>query len=215
VSERTVSEWLGVFLRAPQLGRVKTRLARAVGDDEALAIYRRLVQRTVRVAQECGAQVLFFYAVDDAHEDHWDRARVKNWLEGEGNGKTVEVVAQVTGDLGEKMRSAVELMISEKKAERVILIGTDAWHLTSAHVREAFSALQDHELVFGPARDGGYYLLGLTKLMPEVFSGIPWSTDQTLAVTLDRAQQAERRVAPLLERLIDVDEIADWQAVQE
>ncbi len=127
-----------------------------------------------------------------------------DWL---GSDLTFE--AQRGGDLGARMRRAIETRLEEGSA-RVVVIGTDAPDLTPAILQEAFTALGSADVVVGPAADGGYYLIGMRAAHRVLFDGIPWSTDQTLARTLAAARQAALRVH-VLEILSDIDTADDWR----
>ena len=184
-----------VFVRAPELGRVKTRLAAALGDDGALRVYRRLAEHTVREAREVGGELRVHFT--PAERD----AEVRAWL-----GDAV-YIPQAAGDLGTRMEAAFRAAF-DAGAERVVIIGSDLPDLSAALLRRAFDALASHPAVLGPARDGGYYLLGMTSLIPGIFHDIPWSTATVLARTLERLRAAG--IEPvLLDTLTDVDEVED------
>lgn len=186
-----------VFVRAPRRGEVKTRLAADVGPDAALQLYRRMAEHSVARAREVeGATVRVHYTPADAG------AEVAAWL-----GNEPEYRAQSVGDLGERMRSAVVAAFADGFG-RVVIVGSDLPGLTTQILRAAFAELEAHDAVLGPARDGGYYLLGLRRMLPGIFREIPWSTDRVLALTLERLR--ERGIRPaLLPVLGDVDTIED------
>lgn len=189
-----------VFVRAPEAGRVKTRLAAAIGDDAALRVYRRLAEHTLAEVQALaaeGVEVRVHYTPAGAG------AAVREWL---GKGPVYLPQAE-SGDLGARMRDAFARAFADG-AERVVIVGSDLPELTAALLRRAFAALDAHPAVLGPARDGGYYLLGLRGMVDGIFSSVPWSTPDVLAVTLERFRAAA--VAPaILEELADVDEMED------
>ena len=184
-----------VFVRAPERGRVKTRLAAALGDDGALRVYRRLAEHTVHEARAAGGELRIHFTPAERE------AEVRAWL-----GDAV-YIPQAAGDLGTRMEAAFRAAF-DAGAERVVIIGSDLPDLSAALLRRAFDALASHAAVLGPARDGGYYLLGMTSLIPGVFHDIPWSTGTVLALTLERLRAAGIEPA-LLDTLTDVDEVED------
>jgi rSAM/selenodomain-associated transferase 1 len=137
------------------------------------------------------------------------RERVAAWL---GDGP--EYHPQADGDLGDRLRAAFDHAFAGG-ARRVVVIGSDLPDLSAHHLRRAFRALDGAPAVLGPARDGGYWLLGLRRPVPEAFDGIPWSTGSVLARTVERLRAAGAGPA-LLDELADVDEAADlppgWRA---
>lgn len=191
-----------VFVRAPELGRVKTRLAAAIGDQAALRVYRRLAEHTLREAAALageGVQVRVHHTPADAGN------AVRAWL---GGGPAY--LPQAEGDLGARMADAFARAFAAG-AERVVIVGSDLPDLSAALLRRAFRSLDAHPAVLGPARDGGYYLLGLTRPVPGLFEGIAWSTPGVLAATLARFRDAGIEPA-MLETLADVDEAEDLPA---
>lgn len=188
-----------VFVRAPRRGAVKTRLAAAVGDDAALRIYRRLAEHTLRetaVLAAGGVRVRVHHAPADAG------AEVRAWL---GDGPLY--LPQAEGDLGARMEDAFARAFADG-ARQVVIVGSDLPDVSADLLRRAFGRLDAHPAVIGPARDGGYYLLGLTAPVRGIFDGIAWSTADVLRATLDRFRAAGIRPA-MLEELADVDEAED------
>lgn len=188
-----------VFARAPELGKVKTRLAADLGDGVALEIYELLVSRTLqmtRALDDCMRVVQFTPA--------GAREKMSRWLEDD-----LLLEAQCEGDLGERMACALERRFNSG-CERVLLIGTDAPDLTAGILEQAFRRLDDNSVVVGPAVDGGYYLIGMCEPHPELFSGVPWSAGDTLSRTLEAARHAGLSVH-LLPELADVDTADDWK----
>lgn len=188
-----------VFVRAPEPGRVKTRLAAAIGDQAALRVYRRLAEHTLREAAALagqGVRVRVHHTPADAGP------AVRAWL---GDGPAY--LPQADGDLGRRMEDAFARAFADG-AERVVIVGSDLPDVSASLLRRAFDALDDHPAVLGPARDGGYYLLGLTRMVPGIFDGIAWSTPDVLAATLARFRAAGV-VPAMLEELADVDEVED------
>ena len=189
----TAKPRLAIFARAPVLGRVKTRLARSVGEEAALAAYRDLLGVTLeRLAPGVGRFV------------------PEIWVEGDPSAfpslPDLRVVAQPPGDLGERMAAAFEDGVS-------VLVGTDIPFISADYVERALDALTRADLVLGPTEDGGYCLVAMTTPQGQVFEGIPWSTPDVLATTL---AAAEGLSVELLEPLWDVDDaagLARWRGL--
>jgi rSAM/selenodomain-associated transferase 1 len=188
-----------VFVRAAQAGRVKTRLAAAIGADAALRVYRRLAEHTLREAAALadeGVRLRVHHTPADAGD------AVRAWL-----GAGPAYLPQAEGDLGVRMEDAFARAFADG-AGRVVIVGSDLPELSASLLRRAFDLLDAHPAVIGPARDGGYYLLGLTRPVAGIFDGIAWSTPGVLPATLDRFRAAGIHPA-MLEELADVDEVAD------
>lgn len=186
-----------VFVRAPRPGTVKTRLAAEVGDGAALAVYRRLAEHTLAAARGMDeVRLRVHYTPADAG------AEVAAWL-----GQGPRYLPQAEGTLGERMRAAFAEAFAEG-AGRAAIVGSDLPGLSAGLLRRAFRLLDERDAVVGPARDGGYYLLGLRRPVDGVFDGIAWSTPEVLAATLRRLRRAGIEPA-LLEELADVDRAAD------
>ncbi|EQA37328.1 transferase 1, rSAM/selenodomain-associated [Leptospira inadai serovar Lyme str. 10] len=190
---------LHIFLKNPIAGRVKTRLAEHIGEKAALEVYLALVKKT----RECVLpldipKILWFdsFLPDSSESEIW------------GNSPLITKVQQ-GGDLGEKMRNAF-LYSFHNGYSSAVLIGSDCAELQEFHIKEAFRILHEKEVVFGPAKDGGYYLIGLKKDFPELFHGIQWSTSTVLHASLEKVRQAGRNVG-LLPVLSDIDTLKDLQ----
>jgi uncharacterized protein len=183
-----------LFVRAPVLGKVKTRLAATMGNEKALAVYRLLLAHTYALVQDGAIPVYVYYADEVVQDDLWQ-------------GHFIVKKQQQGGDLGERMKNAFDEVFALSH-QKVIIIGSDCYELTEAIIMDAFSALEKNDAVIGPAADGGYYLLGLRRMIPAVFENIAWSTatvkDDTVQVL------AQNNIAfSLLPTLRDVDEEKD------
>lgn len=186
-----------VFIKAPRAGTVKTRLAAAIGDAAAAALYRALAEHVVRATEPAGEyERVFFFDPPDAGPE------LQAWL------RTGEPLRpQAEGDLGARLAAAFAEAFG-RGARRAVVIGTDAPALSRAVVTEALAGLANHDVVLGPARDGGYYLLALDGPRPELFRSVPWSTPAVLPTTLERTAALGLRVRQL-ETLGDVDTLDD------
>jgi len=203
--EREASERLAVFARFPEPGRAKTRLIPALGPEGAAQLHAEMVRHTFRRIDELDAV---------------RRASIEVWFAG-GDAERFEADfgersyrPQPEGDLGARMAHAFDAMLAGARA--VVIIGTDCPAITARIVSDAFDALRDHDLVLGPATDGGYYLIGLRRPEPELFDQMPWGTSHVLAETVARAERLSL-VVHLLPSLDDVDEPSDlavWEAAR-
>ncbi len=191
-----------IFLKAPRLGTVKTRLIPALGVERSTAVYRRLAEETV--ARTGGSErpwtTRICVSPDDAGQE------VSAWL-----GPLHRLRPQGTGDLGARLSRAFDDAFAAG-ARRVAVIGTDAPDLSAADVAALFAALDAVDVAVSPAADGGYAGLALRSRRPELFTDMPWSTARVCAETLTRAHAAALRTAAL-RTVRDVDEPADWAAL--
>ena len=180
---------LVLFARYPTPGECKTRLIPAIGAEAAADLHRDLTERTVNLLCASGAPVTI--ASTGATPTEFEE-----WL-----GTRVSIEEQVSGGLSERL-----LAFTDRAP--VIIFGADTPDLTAAHISEAIEGLATHDVVIGPATDGGYYLIGMRKPYPELVANMPWSTDQVLRETLRRLDALG--VAPLLlDPLSDCDRPAD------
>ena len=181
-----------VFTRNPELGKVKTRLAKTVGNATALKIYIFLLERTRDIAVQVSADKAVYYSVKVRENDIWDANNFQKHQ-------------QVGEDLGIRMLHAFK---NGFKAgyEKVMIIGSDLYDLTAETIENAFIALKDNEVVIGPAEDGGYYLLGMNSLEEKVFKNKNWGTETVRKNTLEELK--DKKVF-LLGELNDVDVFED------
>ena len=183
-----------VFVRTPELGKVKTRLAKSIGDVSALTIYKLLLKHTETVLHDLSFDKVVYYSEKVEENDFWEA-------------RLFEKKLQKGADLGERMQHAFETAF-EKGYQKVLIIGSDLFDLKSIHITTAFEALENHDLTIGPSLDGGYYLLGMKELYPAVFKNKKWGTDSILGNTLKDLQQQNVK---LLEALNDIDTFEDLQ----
>ncbi|PRY07393.1 hypothetical protein CLV24_12342 [Pontibacter ummariensis] len=183
-----------LFVRNPELGKVKTRLAAAVGPEKALEIYLHLLEHTRKVTQEVPVEKLVYYSNEVEQDDLWPNEHYQKRV-------------QPAGELGEKMEASFAAAFEEEYAS-VVIIGSDCLQLTQEIVAQAFEELKTHEVVIGPALDGGYYLLGMNRLHADLFRNKQWSTEHVFPDTLQDVQRLNLSYA-LLPRLSDVDYVED------
>jgi uncharacterized protein len=190
-----------VFVKYPEPGRVKTRLAATVGPERATEIYRRLVAEVFqRLPRDAEVIVCF----DPAER----RAEIEKWLAN----KAARFFPQVNGDLGERLGSAFAEAFARGFAQ-VAAIGTDCPEIDQSLFAQTWSALENAEVVLGPSEDGGYYLVALRAPIPSLFERIIWSSADVFSQTLGRATAANLRVH-LLPKRHDVDTEEDWRKVE-
>lgn len=179
----------------PRLGKVKTRIAKDIGDEMALSIYHQLLEKTLKVSSDFNGNK--FLCLDQFPNP-------LPYL----NEHDFEIKFQGEGNLGERMYNA--FLQVHKEGDRTIVIGADCWTLTSEILNTANKALDKIDFVLGPAKDGGYYLLGLNQLHSQIFDLKEWSHSKVLEETLFQIKALEKSFL-LLEELSDIDTYADWQ----
>ena len=159
-----------IFVKNPVLGKVKTRLAATVGDEVALAIYFQLLKKTHEVTALLPVDKAVYYSDSIDPDDLWSDGGYDRMVQSGDN-------------LGERMKNAFDGSF-KKGYQKVCIIGSDCLEITPGIINKAFAALENHDAVIGPARDGGYYLLGMKQMTPTLFENKKWSTDKILAATV-------------------------------
>lgn len=185
---------LMLFVRKPELGKVKTRLAKDLGEEKALEIYIKLLEHTRRISGSLEADKRVYYAGEIAEQDIWDVA-------------VYQKEVQPNGDLGQKMEYAFSTAF-EEGYKAVVIIGSDCYELNQTIIEQAYALLGEHDVVLGPAVDGGYYLLGMKQIHNSFFRNKRWSTEHVFADTLADIRQSNLSYA-LLPTLSDVDHAKD------
>lgn len=183
---------LMIFTRNPELGKVKTRLSKSVGDIMALDIYQFLLDKTKEVTKNISADKVVYYSEKITENDLWSSSLYKKEV-------------QFGDDLGAKMEYAFQTAF-ENNYEKVLLIGSDLYDLEPSHINEAFEKLKNKDVVIGPALDGGYYLVGLKKNYPEIFKNKRWGTSSVRKDTLKNLEKVDVHLLPILN---DVDVLED------
>lgn len=184
------------FIKNPELGKAKTRLAATVGDERALEIYKELLRHTRETVQELSqVDAFLFYSKFIDKKDAWSSAFFNKKLQPEG-------------DLGTKMIAAFADVF--KTNQPVIIVGSDCASLTSEILENAIEILKKKDFVIGPAIDGGYYLLGMNSFQPSIFENIEWSTEQVFPQTVAKIEALKMDYG-LLTALSDIDFEEDWE----
>ncbi|MEL6986682.1 MAG: TIGR04282 family arsenosugar biosynthesis glycosyltransferase [Bacteroidota bacterium] len=191
-----MSTGLIIFVKNPELGKVKTRLAQTVGDEQALFIYKQLLEITSTVAKNSLIPSLIFFS-ENIPKD------LGNWKH-----EQFSYHVQTKGSLGEKMADAFHQAF--KKFDRVLIIGSDCPYITADLLKEASNHLDQNDVVIGPAEDGGYYLIGMNKMYIHLFKDIPWSSASVFEETKSKVIQSNLRLKTL-KTLSDIDYEEDWK----
>ena len=185
------------FIKNPEAGKVKTRLAKDIGAQKALEVYHRLLKYTKEVLDPLETKKKLYFSNRIEKLPYWQD-------------DSYEPEVQSRGNLGAKLSEAFSNELTQ--AEKVIIIGSDCAELLTEHLEEALETLDQKEVVIGPARDGGYYLIGLRKFVPGLFQDMPWSEPHLLKRTLGFLEKKGHSYK-LMEELSDVDHLEDWQEV--
>ena len=169
-----------IFVKNIKLGKVKTRLAKAIGNEGAFQVYKHLVELTEKATDGVKTEKHIYFS-DVIIEEKWAKD---------------DKYVQKGDDLGEKMQNAFEKGFSDGYQE-VVLIGSDLPDISADIIHQGFDSLRDSEVVFGPAEDGGYYLVGMNKPHFSIFKEKQWSTTNLLQTTLNELQKNTENELPL------------------
>ena len=189
-----------IFAKNPEKGHVKTRLAKSLGEQKALEIYRTILGYTLSVADRCECDKELWYSRFIPEQDEW-------------GSRGFQIQLQQGEDLGDRMKHAFRRAFNNSY-HKVVIIGSDCAELTSDLISESYQQLDKHDLVIGPSEDGGYYLLGMNKFYGQLFENVPWSTPEVLPQTLKIAEELDLNLH-MLPELNDVDNEEDWRAVKD
>ncbi len=187
-----------IFTRNLQLGKVKTRLAKSIGNQNALAVYKLLLEHTRDEVIALDATKRVGYSNYLGNNDLWNEDHFEKFVQ-EGE------------DLGARIKHAFAKAFSEQ-FEKVIIIGSDLYDLQTQHLEEALCSLDTYDAVIGPALDGGYYLFGMKTLLPGVFENKNWGTATVLR---DTRKDLDNYKVRFLEPLNDIDLVEDLEAYPE
>ncbi len=190
------------FVKYPEPGKVKTRLAKTLGNKEAARIYRKLAEENFRTLQKLESTSIEICVMFDPPESE---SQIKMWLQNE----TCRYLAQQGADLGERLTHAFQSAF-ESGAAKALAVGSDTLNLDADILRKAVEMLATKDAVLGPAKDGGYYLIGLSRWVPFIFKNIPWSTPAVAGITLQRIKEKNLSYE-LLPELEDLDEAENFK----
>ncbi len=183
-----------IFIKNPELGKAKTRIAKTMGDEKALSIYKELLQHTLDTTLQVDCSRHLFYSAHINREDQWSEKDFIKQL-------------QIEGGLGDKIKDAFKTVM--KTADSCLIIGSDCGDMSADILNQAFTALRSHDVVLGPTFDGGYYLLGVSKPDLELFDGVAWSTETVYEQTLEKVKAASVTYFEL-PKLHDIDYEEDY-----
>ncbi len=183
-----------IFTRNPKLGKVKTRLAKTIGNEKALEVYKDLLFHTMNETQNLCCDKYVFYDEEIEKNDLWNKTKYNKKV-------------QFGIDLGSKMENAFELIFN-LGYKNCIIIGSDLFDLKAKIIEEAFKKIELNDAIIGPAEDGGYYLLGLKKIIPNIFKNKDWGTSTVLQATL---KDLEKHKINCLKILNDIDTLEDLE----
>lgn len=189
-------ESLGIFLKFPQPGFVKTRLARKIGKEKAAYFYKQISEFILRRISKKNQRQIIFYTPPGLKNE------ITNWL-----GRDYFYFQQQGLTLGDKIGAAFDAMLV-RGAAKAIIIGTDCPQISRTVIEKAFARLESYDCVLGPAKDGGYYLIGLKNNCKNLFFGIDWSTDKVLTQTKKKLEDMKSSYY-LLQELVDIDDYQD------
>jgi rSAM/selenodomain-associated transferase 1 len=187
-----------IFTRNPELGKCKTRLAATVGDENALEIYKFLLRHTVEITTNTNAAKQVWYSEKIGKNDTWDNTIFDKRLQ---NGN----------DLGIRMANAFQEGFASG-FERIIIIGSDMYDLKQSDIENAFRKLKEKDFIIGPAKDGGYYLLGMKTFKPELFQHKNWGNDTVLDDTLEDLKNESIQLLDVRNDIDIYDDIKDVAA---
>ena len=192
-----------IFARYPELGKVKTRLAKTIGNETALSVYKELLLYTHRITKNIAADKYVFLS-EQVSEDHfplWNYP-INRFI----------IKIQEGNTMGERMFHAFRDLFASGY-EQVCIIGSDCITLTQQNITDAFNHLEQYDAVIGPSADGGYYLLGMKKPHTFLFENKEWSSDRVLYSTIEdfRLMQLSFYLLPVLS---DIDTEEDWLTYQ-
>lgn len=191
-----------MFVKSPEIGMVKSRLAASVGEDIALDLYKCFVSDMMEMLSRSEYPLNIFFHPPDS------KRKIMQWL-----GDEHTLFPQAGDDLGERMKNAFTMVFSQG-LQRIVLIGSDSPNLPSLLIDKAIVSLKDHDAVVGPSLDGGYYLIGFRAdtFLPQVFDRIPWSTSEVFLQTTDVLKKAGHRFH-VLPAWRDVDTFDDLKSL--
>jgi len=199
-----VTELLAVFARSPVAGKVKTRLSPPLTADQALALHRALVEDTLdhlNLIERPGIERLLL--LSEPLQDPSALTVPGSWT----------TTVQASGGLGDRLASLFYTGF-RRGVTRLVVLGSDSPTVPPAVVHEAFDELERRKVVLGPAEDGGYYLLGCSEWIPELFQSIDWGTSEVLEQTMNVVKARKISVSTLI-RWYDIDRSEDLEKLRQ
>jgi len=198
MKQKTPLYALLIFMRTPQPGKVKTRLARSLGNEKAAEFYRLCTDATLKEIGQLSQEVDKYVSFTEP-SDKYEMKRL--------TGLGFKVAVQEGESLGQRLCNAFSRVL-ENGAQRVVIVASDVPDLSARIMTDAISSLDNSDVVIGPCYDGGYYLIGMKELHEELFHGISWGTERVYQQTLDAAKKNGLTVNQL-PILMDIDTEAD------
>ena len=193
-----------VFIKYPEPGKAKTRLAKDIGDEKACEIYKLLAENVIKniLTKNPGTYTVHFFFTPADRE-----TEIRTWLKpilNDNQGIKTQFRTQEGRNLGEKMSNAFKEILQEKGCKKCIIIGTDCLEIDATLIENAFDILKEKNVVIGPCKDGGYYLIGMSRPTPDLFVDIDWSTDRVFEQTMEKTQK-NKLSGGVLKTLTDID----------
>jgi rSAM/selenodomain-associated transferase 1 len=198
IMKQEASDAVIVFMRAPLQGKVKTRLAKTLGEEKAAEFYRLCAESIASEISQLSQSITKYISFAEKIDGNQASLLINLGF---------EIAVQEGGDLGERLGNAFAMTL-RNGARKVVILASDVPDLTASLINEAISSLDDSDVVIGPSYDGGYYLIGMKELHTGLFHNISWGTEKVYRETL-RAIKQEGLVVRQLPILIDIDTEAD------
>ena len=211
---RMAENTLIIFVKNPIAGTVKTRIARTVGNEQAVEVYQHLLRHTQAITRSLTCRRVVYYGDFINPDDGWNGYE-KQLQSGQNLGERMleafrEQLTPSKNDLSSEGLNPGRVPPDRTHPGRAVIIGSDCLSITPGHIEQAFLALNDADVVIGPATDGGYYLLGMKRLHQFLFENMPWSQPQ-LRQRTEQALLQHGLTFALLEELTDIDEWTDYE----
>jgi len=202
-----------ILLKYPEPGKVKTRLAKDIGDEKACEIYKLLAENVIKniLTKNPGTYTVHFFFTPADRE-----TEISTWLKpilNDNQEIKTQFRTQEGSNLGERMSNAFKEILQEKGCKKCIIVGTDCPEIDATLIEKAFGVLKEKDIVIGPCKDGGYYLLGMSRpvpvsfeqgFVPDLFIDIDWSTDRVFEQTMEKVRK-NNLYCGVLKTLADID----------
>jgi len=197
-----------IFVKNPEKGKVKTRLAKTVGEEKAYNTYLKLLEITLKVASEVHASKQIWYSSHIDKSDSFLGKPSERFERSDGSSIRFEKKLQHGENLGERMENAFRQGFDDEFS-KIVIIGSDCPDISPEIIEDAFEILNQNDVVIGPSEDGGYYLLGLKRMISEVFKDISWSTKHVLleTITILKSGDIEFELLPTLNAIDTIEDL--------